>query len=591
MGRPHRRAHPRSAAAVACWRSAAAPACCCIGWRRGASTTPAIDFSPTAIARVQDGVTARGLDQRHAARRRGGHAIDADADLGAVRCRGHQLGRAVFPRRRLSGTRADAGGRRLDARAAPSSSATSRSLPLLEAFHTSVELAHAPASMSAARAAAAHPASASSTTRNWSSRRTSSRRCVRWCRRSRAHRHPGQTRPPAQRDDALPLRRRPADERQRRRPARRHAPDGVTAMALVPVTLRGLSLGGHRALIVAAGGRSRSSGSGDPARAPAVSPRAASVARTAATADLAALRRRSAIALPAAAGLDPADLVAVGQDSRLARRSPAVGATAPPASMTRAFRPAWSAARFAPPPLVSGRAAPAREYVHQAKADRGADRPRRSSSTCERACRLTWCRARSSWLDALPLTPNGKIDRKALPEPDRQRQERRVDLRRAGRRISSASSPRPGRSCSRLDRVGLHDNVLRHRRELAADGAGACRAARLGCRCRCRSSISSASRPSARWRAFLTERCGTDAQRASDSEAARADAHGRVEPAPAGTPGRSHTVSWSVEPLTDAINDVRTFTGIRDRRRRHVGALSGRRESGRSSGATSPRGR
>jgi acyl carrier protein len=26
-------------------------------------------------------------------------------------------------------------------------------------------------------------------------------------------------------------------------------------------------------------------------------------------------------------------------------------------------------------------------------------------------------------LDALPLTPNGKVDRKALPEPDRQRQE------------------------------------------------------------------------------------------------------------------------------------------------------------------------
>ena len=39
---------------------------------------------------------------------------------------------------------------------------------------------------------------------------------------------------------------------------------------------------------------------------------------------------------------------------------------------------------------------------------------------CGRACPTIWCRRPGCFLPALPLTPNGKVDRKALPEPERE---------------------------------------------------------------------------------------------------------------------------------------------------------------------------
>ncbi|HEY9841736.1 MAG TPA: amino acid adenylation domain-containing protein, partial [Candidatus Obscuribacterales bacterium] len=62
-------------------------------------------------------------------------------------------------------------------------------------------------------------------------------------------------------------------------------------------------------------------------------------------------------------------------------------------------------------------------------------------------------------LDSFPLTPNGKIDRKALPDPDKSREQ-------AGSEYVAPSTPEQSLLCElfaevlELDRVGIHDNFF-----------------------------------------------------------------------------------------------------------------------------------
>jgi acyl carrier protein len=62
-------------------------------------------------------------------------------------------------------------------------------------------------------------------------------------------------------------------------------------------------------------------------------------------------------------------------------------------------------------------------------------------------------------VDALPLTPNGKVDRKALPEPDRQRQEAAAPYVAPGDDIERLIAE-TWQELLALERVSTHDNFF-----------------------------------------------------------------------------------------------------------------------------------
>ena len=114
------------------------------------------------------------------------------------------------------------------------------------------------------------------------------------------------------------------------------------------------------------------------------------------------------------------------------------------------------------------------------------------------ACPPTWCRSRSPRSDAFPLTPNGKVDRKALPEPTRERSEEH-ELDRAADTDSSAASPRSGSASSQISPIGVTRQLLRPRRDLDRGRAAVRRHRARARRAACRSGRSSGPRRSRRW--------------------------------------------------------------------------------------------
>ena len=106
---------------------------------------------------------------------------------------------------------------------------------------------------------------------------------------------------------------------------------------------------------------------------------------------------------------------------------------------------------------------------------------------------------------ALPLTPNGKVDRKALPAPcEPARRRRRATSAPRRRARPRRASPHLARGARTSTRVGSHDNFFDLGGALAAAGPGAARDLQTRARPRrCRSSSSSSTRPSARWRRIL----------------------------------------------------------------------------------------
>ena len=168
-------------------------------------------------------------------------------------------------------------------------------------------------------------------------------------------------------------------------------------------------------------------------------------------ADRGALRRRPASARRAARLYRTGDLGALARrrPARVPRphRPPGQAARLPHRARrdrgrARAPRPTSPRPSSSPSPAPVASSASSRYFVARgaAPARRG---PARAPARAR--CPTTWCRPRSSPLDALPLTPNGKIDRQRAAGPRR-------PARRAGRPGQRPAQPRRAARRRRLAR-------------------------------------------------------------------------------------------------------------------------------------------
>ena len=155
-------------------------------------------------------------------------------------------------------------------------------------------------------------------------------------------------------------------------------------------------------------------------------------------------------------GLDPADLIAAAGPGWHVDLRPSAGGK--PGEYDATFTPPGTPRSAAPAAAPGAAARPLREYVHQAKADRG---QLVTALKQHLRSRLPGYMVPSAfaWLDALPLTPNGKVDRQALPDPDRQRQEVASSYVAPATEFERAIAE-TWQDLLALERVGLHDNFF-----------------------------------------------------------------------------------------------------------------------------------
>ncbi len=394
----------------------------------------AIDFSPTAIARVQHSVQARGLTNV-TLRSMPADALSSQTEVGPVDLVIINSVAQYFPD-------ADYLHRVLQHAVAclrPGGAVfvgDVRNLALLEAFHTSIERAQAPAGMTAP------------TLRERVRERM--QHDPELVLGPEAFRGLGALIPAVTSVDVLLKRGRAHNEMTRFRydVILRTGSEGA-APTPTEVNGQGLSLTDLREMVASAPGAVTIRG----LRNPRVAVDLAALEQLAnadGPATVGDLRHRLA---DAAAGIEPEDAVAGlpgwGLDLRYAM-------SGVPGEYDATLRSAGVSAHSSPAP-----SAPVRDWkdhVHQPPADRG-----QLSQTLKQHLRARvpayMVPGTFVWLDALPLTPNGKIDRQALPEPDRQR-------------LSASSSyVAPGTDVERLiadtwqdllavDRVGTHDNFF-----------------------------------------------------------------------------------------------------------------------------------
>lgn len=354
----------------------------------------AIDFSPNAIARVQQAVQARGLTNV-TLRPLPADALSTQADLGPVDLVIINSVAQYFPD-------ADYLQRVLEQSVAclrPGGAVwigDVRDLSLLEAFHTSIELAHAPASMA---------------TRELRQRvRERIQHDPELVLAPEAFRGLASLIPAVTSVDVLLKRGRARNEMIRFR-YDVILRTGPTDAGAVPADVKGggVALPGLLALMTSAPGATTIRGLRDPRLAADVA--AVELLTKADGPETVADLRRLTIA---AAGIEPEDLIAglPGWDLDLRHASNGVHG-----EYDATVRPAGVVARPGPAPVENVRW---KDYVHQPHTDRG-QLVQALKQHLRAHVPAYMVPATFVWLDALPLTPNGKIDRHALPEPDRQR--------------------------------------------------------------------------------------------------------------------------------------------------------------------------